>query len=72
MSRRIVEDDDDIRMLPFVVLCDFLAGASLEDLRVELRATSEHVEALLRAALLAYGFASSRSQRSRERETRST
>jgi len=46
----------------FAVLCDFLAGSSLDEVAVEHRLTVEQTEALLRTALFSYGFESGPTQ----------
>jgi hypothetical protein len=42
----------------FAVLCDFLAGSSVDEVAQEHRLTVEQAEALLRTALFSYGFES--------------
>jgi hypothetical protein len=46
----------------YVVLCDFLAGSSIDELASELDSSNLRIEWLLRTALFAYGFESRSSQ----------
>ena len=46
--------------LEFLVLCEFLAGLSIDQTATQFRISSEHAQKLIRSALLRYGFHSVR------------
>ena len=56
---RLVEPDTKVHStLEFLVLCEFLAGFSIDETATQFRISSEQAQNLIRSALLQYGFRS--------------
>jgi hypothetical protein len=54
---RVIEPETSAdSTLEFLVLCEFIAGFSIEQAATQFRISSDHAEKLIRSALLQYGF----------------
>jgi hypothetical protein len=58
---RVIEPEPETStMLEFLVLCEFLAGFSIEQTAAQFRMSGDHAQRLIRSALLYYGFHSAK------------